>query len=163
MKTLVTYYSRTGNTEKVGQDIAARAQADLEPIKDSKKRGGIIGWLKLGMEARREKKTQIEFSNDPQRYELIIVGTPINAGKMAPAVRTFLVENELDGKQVAFFVTSKGGDATDVFEDMDKLTANSKLLETLSILAEEVETDSYRDKVGEFLKTIGEIEGENTR
>jgi flavodoxin len=34
MKTLVAYYSRSGHTEQVAKEIAARCQADIDRVRD---------------------------------------------------------------------------------------------------------------------------------
>jgi len=45
MKTLVAYYSRTGNTKKVAVEIAKNLKADIDEIIDKKDRSGMIGWI----------------------------------------------------------------------------------------------------------------------
>jgi hypothetical protein len=42
---LVVHYSRSGNTERVAKDIAARRGADIEQIVDLRDRRGFTGFL----------------------------------------------------------------------------------------------------------------------
>lgn len=60
MKRLVVYYSRTGTTKRIGEEIAEALGADSVEIFDQKSREGMIGWLKAGWDARRRKVTEIK-------------------------------------------------------------------------------------------------------
>jgi len=112
MKSLVVYYSRTGTTRAVGKAIAEELGASCEEIIDLKKRTGLrpIRWLIAGMDAWRKKLTKIKTQKEPERYDMIIIGTPIWEGKMTPAVRTYLTNKNLDGKKEGFFCTAGGSD-----------------------------------------------------
>ena len=86
----MVYYSRTGNTEKIGNEIAKILKADTEQIIDKKDRSGSIGWVVAGKDGMGKKLTKIEtVKKDPAKYDLVIVGTPVLVN-MTPAVRTYL-------------------------------------------------------------------------
>jgi flavodoxin len=75
MKTLVVYFSRDGHTKKIAEQIAEKLNADIEAIKESTNRKGIIGWLKSGAESARGKVPEINtLSNDVESYDLVVVG-----------------------------------------------------------------------------------------
>ena len=104
MKSLIVYYSRTGNTKFIAQTIAAEIGADAEELVDKKKRTGLNGWLNAGKDARKESETEIAPTTKPlENYELIIVGTPIWASRATPAITTYLKKNDLSDKKVAAF------------------------------------------------------------
>jgi flavodoxin len=106
MKSLVVYYTRTGNAKFVAETIAAELGSDIEEVVDLKKRAGKIGWMMAGKDATQEKQTQIgPTTRVPQDYDLIILGTPIWASKPTPAIRTYIAKNDLSGKKVALFFT----------------------------------------------------------
>lgn len=64
MKALVVYYSRTGNTEKVGKALAKGLGADTEEIIDKKNRKTpLIGFIRSGYHALKEKERRIEESS----------------------------------------------------------------------------------------------------
>ena len=65
MKTLVIYYTRTGNAKFLAETIAAELGADIEEVIDLKKRQGKLGWLSAGRDAMGEKETEI-----PKQKEL---------------------------------------------------------------------------------------------
>jgi flavodoxin len=155
MKSLVVYYSRTGNTKTVGEAIAKEWGADCEEIIDLKKRTGLrpIRWLIAGKDAWRRKLTKIRTQKKPENYDIIIVGTPIWAGKMTPAVRTYLTTNKLDGKKVGFFCTAARG-TEKAFEEMEKLVPRASVVGTLGIRAGEVKSSSYGAKVKSFVESL---------
>lgn len=55
IRTLVVYYSGTGNTKLAGDDIAERLSAEVEELKDTKNRQGIKGWMKSHFDAKKEE------------------------------------------------------------------------------------------------------------
>jgi flavodoxin len=104
MKILVVSYSRSGNTKKIAEQIAKKLDADFDEVIDMKDRHRkIIGWLIAGKDAMAKEKTEIKYKKDPTEYDLVIVGTPIWAWTMTPAIRTYLTENKFS--EVAFFCT----------------------------------------------------------
>jgi flavodoxin len=106
-KTLILYYSKTGNTRAACESLQKALDADLTEIKDLNNRhsrwGGITGMLitLLGWH------TDIEPEYiDMNPYSRIIVASPIWAARFTPAIRTFVETNRFDGKKVAIFVTA---------------------------------------------------------
>ena len=134
MKSLVVYYTRTGNSRFVAETIAAEVGADVEEVIDMKKRSGTLGFLSGGSDARRGKETKIgPTKKSPSDYDLIIVGTPVWAGRPAPALTTYLKKNDLSGKNVAVFFT-QGGKKPRGVEQTKALIANSHCIGELSIV-----------------------------
>ena len=109
MRSLVVYYSRTGNTKSVAEKIAKQLEADTEEVVDLKNRHGRFGFIRAGYDATRSKETRIEKRQKlPTDYDLIVVGTPVWNSRLTPAIRTYLKENDLSGKKVAVFSTNEG-------------------------------------------------------
>lgn len=109
-KTLVVYYSMTGNTEIVAKEIAVELKADLRKVEDLKPYRGKIVFLTGGFAALFNKNGKIkpvDFS--VKEYDRIFVGSPVWAGSPVPAVNTFLTTADFTGKDVVPFVTM-GGD-----------------------------------------------------
>jgi len=150
MKTLVVYYSRTGTTKKVGQEIARQFKADSEEILDVKSRMGPIGWLRSGREGKDKKLAEIKpIKKDPSKYDLVLIGTPNWAANMSSPVRTYLSNNKF--KKTAYFLTG-GGNPGIAFEDMEALAG--KPIATLVVLSKEVAQNAYSDKVKEFVARL---------
>jgi len=139
MKSLVLYYSRTGNTRRVAKKIASLLGAEEEEIKDVKKRSGFLGYVGAGIDALFSKPTQIApLAHNVADFDLIVIGTPVWAGRMTPAVRTFLQRSELRGKKVALFCTTGGIGVEGTIKGMVKLIPGAEYLGSLSFTAAEL-------------------------
>jgi flavodoxin len=109
MKSLVVYYSRTGNAKFMAEKIAEELGADIEAVIDEKNRRGMIGWLIAGYDATRGKETKIaETKKLPGDFDLIIIGTPVWNARPSPAIRTYLRHRDLSGKKTAIFLACEG-------------------------------------------------------
>jgi flavodoxin len=106
VKSLVLYYSRTGNAKFVAETIAAELGSDIEEVVDLKSREGKLGWISAGRDASSGKGTRIAPTKKvPYDYDLVIIGTPVWAWGPTSAIRTYLSNNDLSGKKVALFFT----------------------------------------------------------
>lgn len=132
MKKLVAYYSRTGNMRFVAEKIAKQLDADLCEIVDKKNRQGKLNYLPAGRDAMKEKLTEIEVPKPIEGYDFVVVGSPVWAGKITPAIRTFLVSNDFSNKQVALFLSMGGEDPEKPLANV-KETINVKTTEELAI------------------------------
>jgi len=118
MKTLVAYYSRTGNTKYVAEKIAEYLNAETCEVFDKKGRKGRLAFLTGGYESIRKKLTEIEMLKTVDNYDFIIIGSPVWANGITPAIRTFIHQNDFSKKQIACFVTLKGEDPEKALENM---------------------------------------------
>jgi flavodoxin len=134
LKSLVVYYSRTGNARFVAETIAAEMGADVEEVVDLKKRSGVLGYLSGGSAARQGKETEIAPTKKvPANYDLIIVGTPVWAARPTPAITTYIKKNDLAGKKVAFFFT-QGGKKPSAIDQTKALIPNSECVGVLTLV-----------------------------
>lgn len=151
---LIAYYTRDGHTKAVAQEIAKSLGADIEEIVDRKSRKGIVGWLLGGRDATRKKETEIEPpKRDPAAYGLVVVGTPIWAWNMAPAVRTYLSQNKGKIKQTAFFCTEGGSGGEKTFGYMEELSG-LKPRAVLELNAKELAGPTKEVKISEFVSKL---------
>lgn len=127
------YYSLTGGTEFAAKKIAQQLDADLCEVLDKKHKQGKLIYLKGGSAAIREKLTEIEVSKSIEDYDFIVVGSPVWAGKITPAIRTFLSQNDVSEKKVAFFVTIGGDKPEKSFKNLRKTTGFNSIVEELAI------------------------------
>ena len=154
MKSLVVYYSRTGNTRYVAQTIAAQIGADAEEVIDLKKRSGIFGYLSGGKDARQGKETEISpLTKTLANYDLIVVGSPIWAGKPTPAIVTYLKKNDLSGKKVAVFFT-QGGKKPQGVEEIKALIPNSTFAGELALTNPSRNKAETEQRIIEWCKTF---------
>ena len=123
---LCVYYSRTGHTKQAMEEIAQALDAELAEISDGMDRSGALGVLRSGLDAMRRTTRPIK-SFQPRRplesYRLVIVGSPIWAGRCSSVVRGFLKQYGKMISNAAYVVTRGSEDRNeDVFDQMDLYT-----------------------------------------
>lgn len=149
---LVIYYSRSGNTKKVAQEIAGALGADLEAIADPADRSGLLGYLRSGFEAYFRTLAEIGPAHrDPQAYDLVIIGTPIWDMSLSSPVRSYLHRYQDRLPAVAFFCTCGGSGGERTFGHMARV-AGKKPVATLAVRAAEV--DRASSAVAKFLGEV---------
>ncbi len=154
MKTLVVYYSRTRNTKMIAETISKSLNCDIEEIVDKEKRGGILGYLKSGFEASRSKLSKIEDpKHDLSKYELLVIGTPVWAGKMSVPVRTYLNQNLEKIPILACFCTAGGSGIDGTINSIGEYT-NITPIESFGLTSSDIKSGSYKAVVEKFVQDI---------
>ena len=111
LKTLVAYFSLEGNTKCVGDSIASMLNADVEEIKTTKpiEAEKFMNYYWGGEKEHPDEKVEIKpVHNDPRKYDMIFIGTPVWAWAPAPPIYSFLRKYKLRGKKIALFTCSEG-------------------------------------------------------
>lgn len=154
MTILLVFYSRTGTTKQVANLISENLNCEYEEILDTKNRLGFFGWLKSGKDAMMKKITVLkQIEKNPEKYDLVVIGTPIWASNMSTPIRTYIVENKEKFKNIAFFCTEGGSGGKKCFERMAKL-CNKEPVATLEIKTKEIKKETHLEKVKEFSNEI---------
>jgi len=155
MKALVVYYSRSGHTRQVAELLAQKMSADLQELIDRNARKGLVGWLKSGRDAIKEKETELApLDHSPENYDLVVVGTPVWAGHPAPAVRTFLGKHDLGGKRVAFFCTMNARGGEETFAIMKGLLSGEEPAGTLAVAMKKQLTEGIKKQVDDWASQL---------
>jgi menaquinone-dependent protoporphyrinogen IX oxidase len=153
-KVLIVYYTRTGTTGLLADAIAKEMHAGTEELTDTTRRTGPIGWLRSGFDARLGRLTVLKtVRHDPADYDLVIVGTPVWAGSISPAVRTYLYAYQHQFKSVAFFCTHGAARPGRVFQQMTEACRHAPI-DVLSLRADEVTSGHHFVRVREFVDAI---------
>lgn len=129
-KTLVVYYSATGNTKNVAETIAQVTGGDLfeiepkEPYTDDD-----LDWTnddsRVSREHEDESSREVELTStevpDWDSYDTVYIGYPIWWGIAAWPVDSFVKANDFTGKTVVTFCTAASsgiGQSGDLLEEM---------------------------------------------
>ena len=114
-KTLVVYYSASGNTARVAKDIAAVTGADLfEIVPTQVYTSDDLNWTNANSRVSREHDDE-SLRNVPltsttvadwSGYDTVFIGYPIWWGIAAWPVNNFVTDNDFTGKTVIPFATS---------------------------------------------------------
>ena len=114
-KTLVVYYSASGNTERVAKDIAEAAGTDLfEIVPTEVYTSDDLDWTNPDSRVSREhddeslRDVPLTTTEVPDwdSYDTVFIGYPIWWGIAAWPVDTFVKNNDFTGKTVIPFATS---------------------------------------------------------
>jgi flavodoxin len=155
MKSLIAYYSRTGSNEIIAKKLQEKLRCDIEKIIDMKNRDGASCLFIGGMEAMFKKMTKIRLvQKDPAGYELVIVASPIWAGALPPAIRTYISENKSKFKKIAFLLVSGNGDGNKKAVSDFESFAGKKATASLLLTSNEVKQERYKEKLESFVKHV---------
>ena len=158
MKTLVVYYSRTGNTRQLAKSVAAALNADIERVVDLKPRKGILGCIGAAFDALLGRTTRLKKTEKkPSDYDLVVFGTPVWAGTVAPAIRSYILSHQNDFRKVAFFCTAGGQSPGRAFSAMQALLSRKPLC-ALNIKAKEIIDTSFMGKARAFARKLQHLQ-----
>lgn len=128
MRKLVIFYSFEGSTKLLANTIAESIGADiieLKPKINVIKQHGFTKYFWGGKQVFFKEKPELEkFDKKLKEYNIIFIGTPVWSWTYAPAMRSFLENQNLNGKKIALFCAHEGGKGK-IFDKMKaKLQGN---------------------------------------
>lgn len=102
-KTLVVFFSRSGNTEVMARKIAHMTQADVLPLQSARNQLGAVGLLQSAQDARNTHADITPKKVDFSQYDTIYIGSPVWLYSPAPPIYEFAKNNDFTGKKVILF------------------------------------------------------------
>ena len=151
---LLVFYSRTGYTRRVAEQIAKRMQCDICDIQERHPRSGLTGYLRSALEALTGHEPALqEHGYDPSRYALVILGTPVWGSRVASPVRAFLSHHPLGEARMAAFCTY-GGNGAEKALDMLIRTVGKTPVSRLALTDGEIDSGATARKVEAFVDTV---------
>jgi len=142
-KVLIAYFSYSGNTKAVAEEIHKQIGGDLIEIVPatpySETYNVCVAKAKAEQvaNARPAISTQIA---DFDQYDTVYLGYPNWWGSMPMPVATFIETYKLDGKKVAPFFTHGGGGVQRCMSDLQKLAPNAKFTQYLCLSGSSAKT-----------------------
>jgi flavodoxin len=153
-KCLVAYYSWNGNTAKVARALAEFLSADVEEIRDAKRRSGFFAFLRSASEASREKPAPIlPLSRNAGDYDILILGSPVWAQKMASPVRSYILRERQRVKNLALFCTLGGAGGETVLASMEA-ACGRRPVANLQVREADFKSGAWKDLVEDFARRI---------
>lgn len=154
MKTLIVYYSRTGNTKKIALEIGQKLNTEIEEIEDTAVRSGMKGYLLAGRDAMQKNLTILKpTTKNPADFDLTIIGTPIWGWNMSVPMRTYITNKKDSFKNVAFFCTMGRSGDDKAFAEMEEIIGK-KPVATLSLLTKDVVKNNFAEKLEKFISEV---------
>jgi multimeric flavodoxin WrbA len=155
IRTLVVYYSRSGHTRAVAEEIARSfSGAEVEEIRDTVDRAGLRGYWRSFRDAMRKRTTTLV---NPGRnvgdYDLVVVGGPVWVGAPSSPVRTWLIAHAGELHAVAFFLTHGGSARDRVFGALAALSGRFPLA-VVSVRERELGTPEAGARIAAFADEV---------
>lgn len=144
-KILVAYFSHSGNTKRIAEDIKEKTGADIFEIKTVHPYSDDYNTVLD--EAKKEQKDNArpelsETVENMEQYETVILGYPIWWSDMPMAVYSFLDTYDLSGKHILTFCTHGGSGLCGTDSNVQKEEKDAKVADGLAI------SDSSWDEAG---------------
>lgn len=156
---LIAYFSMTGRTRPIAKEIARATGADIEEIREPRRREGLPGvWRALLDALLRRTPPIVEPTRDPAHYDVVIVGGPIWAGRLASPVRCYARRHASRAPQVAFFCTAGGSKADAAFADLQRLCQRAPRA-TCLVDAHHLEPEAHRAEIAHFIAHAARASG----
>lgn len=155
MKILVAYFSHSGNTHVIADQIGSITGSDIveiQPVKDyPHDYQTVVDQAKKEINANYKPALKTKVM-DIESYDVIFIGSPNWWSTVAPPVATFLSGNNLAGKTIVPFVTHEGSRMGHSVSDIKKLCPESSVLEGLPIRGSYVKR--AQEEVTKWLREI---------
>ncbi len=155
MKTAVVYYSYTGTTKKYVKKIKEKLDCELIEIKPKQdiKVKGYVSYLVGGVKSLKKDCPELEdYDFNKDDYDFIIIASPVWAYTFAPAMRTFIENEKIEGSKLSYFMTHRGG-PRDAHSNFKNALKGNQILEGLDLNAKDDEADNIL-KLEEWLSKI---------
>lgn len=134
-KILVAYFSASGVTKKVAENMAKAAKADLfEILPEKPYTRADLNWMDKNSRSTVEMKDRscrpaMAVKPDVSGYGVILVGFPVWWYREPSIIDTFMESADFTGRTVVPFCTSGGSGLGDSAENMQALAPGAKVLE----------------------------------
>lgn len=155
MKEIIIYYSLTGVNEKAALTLANMLKCEFVKIIEHKNRHGFFMFFKNGYDSIRRNLTEIdEIGKDLESFNKVILFTPVWAGNLPPATRTFLVKNGNKIKNLEVVSISANGERNNAFcKEIGNVLKNSQI-NFLMLRIKDIEHRDIENILKEHFKVI---------
>jgi len=155
-KILVLYYSRSGNTRAVAEEIHTKVGGDIFQLKTA--RPYPESYDDVVEIAKKEKTSNArpayaEPVPDLNSFNTVFIGYPCWWGTMPMVFFTLLGKYPLAGKTIVPFTTHGGSGFGDSLRDLKRLCPKAKILQGLEVRG--TAAHSSEDRVSSWLKKLG--------
>ena len=155
---IVAYHSKTGTTRRIAKLVASFLGCDIDAIRSANEPGGLFGIVSAGLNVLTGHSGPVDVKHDPADHNVVIVGTPVWAGKAAGPVLAYLRRFKNSFDELAFFSTSGMTGGAGAFVEMER-TAGMVPVAKLDVLGIDLASGSETAKVERFTDQIKDATG----
>lgn len=161
MRTVILVYSRGGRSLAMARDLSERCGAEIRQIL-CPRYDGPLGWWRAWADLVTGHQPDIAVSPDIGPADLLIVGGPIWAGRLAAPLRRVLEQADRLPPVVGVFVSCLRGGATLTLDADLKLLSQSGIspgatLPLLSLFRSDLKADLARKAIDRFCATLAPL------
>lgn len=157
-RTLIVYFSQSGNTEQFAQDIHTVTGGDMEKIVPVNAYPAVYEELAEYTRQERDQNARPQFQNlayDPHDYDVIFIGYPIWWYTLPMIMQTFFETYDLSGKTIIPFNTHEGSGNGGTFRTIQQLEPNAQVLDGLAVRGEDIGTSTAKTNIENWLRELG--------
>jgi flavodoxin len=155
---LIAYFSHSGNTRVVANQIYSQLGGDIFEIEAVNKYPAdydtVVEQVKKELQKQHRPKLVASVEN-MQEYAVVFVGYPNWWGTIPMPVATFLTEYSFSGKTITPFCTNEGSQLGNSVEDITRLCPGAKVVKGLPIRGSQVK--NAQSDVSKWLRELGMI------
>jgi flavodoxin len=154
-KMLIIYYSRTGNTREIANQIHEKVGGEIIELQTVKPYPEDYEAVKEQARQELESGFKPELKSKMKEigyYNVIFVGTPIWWGTISAPVKSFLSQYDLSGKTIVPFTTHAGSGLGRSVSDIEAICPHSTILDGLAVWGKEVKT--ARNDISEWVQRL---------
>lgn len=153
-KILIAYFSHSGNTRLMAEDIQRKTDADLYEITTLKPYPQDYDTVVDIAKKEQKAKFRPQIAPIPENlsnYDIIFIGYPSWWGTIPMALFTFFEANHFEGKTLIPFSTHEGSHFGDSLSDLKALNPQSTFLKGLELRGRSVQSASSKKEVTKWL------------
>ncbi|MEX3007921.1 flavodoxin family protein [Hoeflea sp. TYP-13] len=155
MKSLIVYYSRTGNTARVASALARELNADMFEIHCEQYRGGPLRYLLTGYDSVMGRLPEIEMPRySAEDYDLLLIGTPVWTSHPSLPVRAFAAARPPLPARIGLFLTYGGHSPAQKAIDEISAMLGSAINASLVLGSDQVKAGDFTDAIVDY---VGEL------
>lgn len=155
-KILVVYYSLEGHCHEVANYLSLNYGFDtltLQPIKDLDPASASKHWMGRLQVLFNQSVPLTQLPKDLEKYDLILLGTPVWMGSYAPAIQTLIDEIPMSNLNIALFTTYEK-DAGDVFNRLQTRLKGANIIGEISLSTSTIEKGDYKEQLDNWLYSL---------
>ena len=158
MNILIAYYSYTGNTEGMAEEIQNQTKGDLFKIERKAEYSDLYTEAEdeINNNERPELASTVENMDD---YDVIFIGFPVWWDNVPAMINSFLESYDLTDKVVIPFCTSSSDGIEGSMPGIRNSAKNATVLDGLRLSGSDASTDSGKEEIASWLSGL-EIFGE---
>ena len=152
---LIVFFSHSGNTQEIATQIYDETGGDvleLYPVNPYPRQYNEVVEL-AKQETQSNFLPELEpYSNDVESYDIIFIGSPVWWYTVAPPIKTFLSENNIEAKIIIPFCTHEGSGQAMSFDHIKALVPDSIVLDGFECFGSSVKNAQF--KVSDWINKL---------